>query len=108
MKRENVYSAIDSERDFQDARWGTVEQHPHEVGSWILIMEKLLADAREAWAGNAGDAKALDEIRKVAAVAVACGEQHGLPSRGMVSTLRPSSQPNPYRKDGYVRAKEDR
>ena len=100
MNRERVYDAIDSERRFQDERWGTVREHPHEVGSWILIMEKLLADAREAWAGSAGDIKALEEIRKVAAVAVACGEQHGLQPRPAVAFAKfgPNSQ-NPYRKD---------
>lgn len=97
MNRSEVYAAIDSERRFQDQRWGTIEQHPHEVGSWILIMEKLLADARSAWAGSCGDIKALDEIRKVAAVAVACGEQYGLYPRPSIAFAKDFG-PNPDRK----------
>jgi len=76
-----VFGVIVDERQFQDKRWGTIQEHPHEVGSWILLMESLLVDARDAWCGNRGDAGALDEIRKVVAVGVACQEQHGVVHR---------------------------
>jgi hypothetical protein len=79
--KDGVFAVIVDERSHQDRKWGTVEEHPHEVGSWILIMESLLADARSAWSGNRGDAGALDEIRKVCAVGVACMEQHGVVHR---------------------------
>jgi len=81
MERQLVYKAIDSERAFQDRKWGTIEKHSHEVGSWIVIMHKLLRDAEDAWSGAAGDYKALEEIRKVIAVGVACCEQHGVYTR---------------------------
>ena len=91
MLRQDVYEAINTEREFQDRKWGSVQKHPHEVGGWILIMEQLLADARKAWASSKADTDALEEIRKVVApleeirkvvaVGVACGEQHGLPKR---------------------------
>jgi hypothetical protein len=81
MIRERVYNAIDSERDFQDRKWGTPDEHPHEVGGWITIMRKLLRDAEESWACSAGDVAALQEIRKVVAVGVACCEQHGVQTR---------------------------
>jgi hypothetical protein len=81
MGRDDVYTLIDGERDHQDAKWGEIEDHPHEVGSWILILEKLVQDARLAWVGKTGDKGALAEVRQIAAVAVACIEQHGAPSR---------------------------
>lgn len=81
MQREKVYESIDSERDHQDRKWGTVQEHPHEVGGWLTLMRKLLSDAEVAWAGSNGDYKALLELRKVLAVGVACAEQHGLPGR---------------------------
>ena len=81
MTRDKVYAAVDTERDFQDRKWGTIEQHPHEVGAWIALMESLLAHARDAWAGNPDDREALKGIRKVVAVGVACGEQHGMQCR---------------------------
>jgi hypothetical protein len=77
VERSEVFRAISSERDYQDRRWGTVEEHPHEVGAWIALLQKRVNDALVAWASSSGDVKALDEIRKVAALAVACGEQYG-------------------------------
>jgi len=81
MIRDKVYEAINAERDFQDRKWGKIEQHPHEVGGWLTIMRKLLTDAENAWASKAGDRAALEEIRKVIAVGVACCEQHGVETR---------------------------
>ncbi len=81
MDRKNVYASIDRERYYQDLKWGTIDDHPHEVGAWITLMRKLLNDAEEAWASRNSDQPALAEIRKVIAVGVACGEQHGLPGR---------------------------
>jgi hypothetical protein len=81
MERINVYAAIDTEREWQDRKWGTVAQHPHEVGGWITLMRKLLNDAEAAWCSEDGDIQALEEIRKVLAVGVACAEQHGLKGR---------------------------
>jgi regulation of enolase protein 1 (concanavalin A-like superfamily) len=81
MIRSRVYEAIDSERDLQDRKWGTVQEHPHEVGGWLTIMRKLMADAEAAWASKSDDRPALAEIRKVIAVGVACCEQHGVSFR---------------------------
>ncbi len=36
--RQQVFSAVSDERVFQDRKWGTIEDHPHEVGSWLTIM----------------------------------------------------------------------
>lgn len=79
--RQEVYSAINDERVYQDRKWGTIEEHPHEVGSWLTIMRQLLSDAERAYANGRGDAVALDELRKVVAVGVACMEQHGVVPR---------------------------
>lgn len=77
MQRSEVYEAIDSERDYQDAKWGSIGQHPHEVEVWLLLMEQYLADARKAWASSPRDEAALLELRKVVSLGVACMEQHG-------------------------------
>jgi hypothetical protein len=81
MERSKVFEAIDDERYYQDRKWGTIEEHPHEVGAWIMLMTALIRDAEVAWSSNAGDQRALEEIRKVLAVGVACAEQHGIPGR---------------------------
>ena len=70
-------NAVHDERVYQNRKWGTPTEHPHEVGGYLTIMRKLLADAEVAWATNRGDIGALDEVRKVVAVGIACREQHG-------------------------------
>lgn len=81
--RSEVYAAIDSERLHQDRKWGTPDKHPHEVGAWLTLMRQHLCDAEKAWSGSAGDREALLEVRKIAAIAIACGEQHGLETRSI-------------------------
>jgi len=71
-----VMGAIHDERVFQNRKWGTITEHPHEVGGYLTIMRKLLCDADQAWSSQRGDAGALDEIRKVVAVGIACMEQY--------------------------------
>lgn len=44
-------------------------------------MRAHLDRAQNDWAGSNGDVKALDAIRKVIAIGVACGEEHGLPKK---------------------------
>lgn len=74
---KSVLSAIHDERVFQNRKWGSIEEHPHEVGSYITIMRKLLNDAEQCFSVDSNDIRALDEIRKVVAVGIACMEQHG-------------------------------
>lgn len=75
--REEVFSVITDERVYQDRKWGTIDEHGHEVGSYLTLMRKLLRDAEDAYQNQRGDIGALDEMRKVVAVGVACMEQHG-------------------------------
>lgn len=81
MTRDKVYKAIDTERHYQDRKWGTVEENPHDVGAWLTIMRNLLTDAEVAFCTQSGDMAALIEMRKVIAVGVACFEQHGIGHR---------------------------
>ena len=81
MERGKVYRAIDTEREHQDRKWGSIERHPHEVGGWLTIMRVLLTKAEAAWARQADDRQALVEVRQVMAVGVACCEQHGVETR---------------------------
>ncbi len=81
MERAAVYQAIDNERDYQDAKWGTPAEHPHEVGAYLTLMQVHLQRAQAAWTNCNGDADALDALRKVLAIGVSCGEQHGIPRR---------------------------
>jgi len=86
VKREDVYAAIDSERDYQDAGKGNANRHANALdrflpGEIILCMEKCLADAREAWYKPDGGTACLPFIRKVAGLAVLAMENYGAPKR---------------------------
>ena len=81
MSREDVYVAIDGERDYQDQKWGTIEQRQKQVGSWLTLIRHALMEAEREWASSRGDESALAEIRKVVALGVACLEQHGVSRR---------------------------
>jgi hypothetical protein len=89
MTRQKVFDAIDSERNWQDRKWGAIDKHPHEVGGWLTLIRQHLRDAEAAWSGHPDDREALVEIRKVMALAVACCEQHGVQNR------HPHSHPQP-------------
>lgn len=84
--RATVYKAIDSERDYQQKKWRHIrgehelKESQHPVSSWILFMEEYLARARRfSTGGETGMAhvNTMSEIRKVAALAVACMEHRG-------------------------------
>ena len=81
--RANVYDAIDTERYHQQQKWGTIENHPQSVGGYLTLMRVHLTNAEAAWAKTDTDKDALKCLRKVLALGVACGEQHGLPKRDM-------------------------
>lgn len=81
-KRRNVIEAINTERDYQDSLPGNLtDRYLHSVGESILLLEEYVQRAKQEWVNNAGDWDALDEIRKIAAIAVRCMEQHGAPRR---------------------------
>ena len=76
--RKDVYSAINSELAYQKARFG---ENPHEIdafATYIRQYSKLLDET--ATQPNPPEAK-LAIVRKIAAIAVRCMEQHGAPER---------------------------
>lgn len=84
MERKEVYSVVNDERVYQDRRWGTIEERPKQVGAWLTLMRHLLTKSESDWATSRGDYDALDEIRKLVAVGVACMEQHGAVARNPI------------------------
>ena len=73
---ETVFDIIDGERDYQDVKWG--KDHSHDVAAFVVFMREYhnqvvrRASKENGWSG------ALDELRKVAALGVACMEKHGV------------------------------
>ena len=77
--RADVYDAIDSEREYQGSlpRNDVKNQTPMEH---LAIIERVVGDMKDAWYDNPGQPP-MDYMRKIAAVAVRCMEQHGAPRR---------------------------
>ena len=87
-----VFRVIDQERDYQEKLWGnTPSKGKHEIGAFILFIEQYVDKAKDAitqFADPTGSDQALHQLRKVAALCVACMEQHG-------AAYRSSSEPTP-------------
>ena len=83
--RKEVYEAIDSERDYQDSLWRPVQSRgDHSVTEFLLYIEDYVAEARKILARTASplaEEQALPVLRKIAALAVSCMEQHDAPMR---------------------------
>lgn len=75
----NVLRAVLVERAYQDAKHGSIEEHGHTLGEWLLIAEAELAEAKNALIkGGTGRDSVKSELIQVVATLFACLEQHGL------------------------------
>ena len=83
MKREDVYKLIDGERKYQN-KWDVLrakkglptKDEYATVESWILWMEDYLVRARTAATNDVDKTEALEQIRKVTALGIACMENN--------------------------------
>lgn len=79
MDRCDVYELIDGERSYQIERHAEIfkdtphSDENHSVGDWLIFMEEHIAQAKNSVYFLATD-DALAQVRKVAALAVACME----------------------------------
>jgi len=87
VTRPEVYAAIDSERDYQIKRWGYrqcnnhFEEADHGVCDYIVYMHHYLDLAIEKASTEAGNDAALEMLRKVVTLGVACFEHNGIRPR---------------------------
>lgn len=80
--RQEVYAAIDTERNYQDSKWSPVEDHQHTIEEWLVYIQDYLTEAIHQASRNASPSPdALDTIRKITGMGVACMEQNGAPVR---------------------------
>ena len=78
ITRKKVYKVIDGERDYQNYLGSDrMDGSDHSVGDYLTMMDTYFRRAKDAWTNNPGDVASLKEIRKVAAIAVRCMEEHG-------------------------------
>ncbi len=87
-EREEVYQVIDGERDYQESRWNistTNTAGNHSVTEFLVYMRDYVEEALHHVSRHADPGAsdiALNSVRKVAALGVACMEQHGVLRRG--------------------------
>ena len=82
MKRSEVYTLIDGERDYQDKLGPErTDGRQHTVGDYLLMLDVYVARAKEAWVANPGDEQCLEIIRKCAGICVHCMEDWSAPAR---------------------------
>lgn len=80
MKREDVYKIIDEERDFQCINNIGTNLVEYPIAEWLLFIESSLNKAKLSVC-NLRRFDALEEIRKIAALSVACMKFHRAPER---------------------------
>lgn len=83
MKRQEVYEAIDTERDYQDSKWGVTDDPnyvSYEPAQFLIDIEIHLNKAKQA-NYNIDKEAVMSELRKIGALAVKCGEVHNMPKR---------------------------
>lgn len=82
MKRDDVYKLIDGEREYQKKRWNpdtTITGGIHHVTDYLVYMQDYIHEAMHI-VSRAADPSASDQaleiIRKITAMGVACMEQN--------------------------------
>jgi hypothetical protein len=91
MNRKEVYERIDQEREYQRLRWGIDLPETGELlkptESFLLYIQHHLNKAIAEISSTPTDKEALNEVRKIAALAVACLEQHGCDERDLSNVV---------------------
>jgi hypothetical protein len=97
VTRENVYQAIDTEREYQDLRWaGTASSNRRSsnhgatdrtLDEFALYILGYANDLAKISSHTDNPTEKLDFVRKVAGLCVACMEAHGAPNREIPNEL---------------------
>lgn len=91
LSRDEVYYAINKERDRQDDKWGP--NKPQSLPGFLIVLEKELQEAKDAWVKNVeGEHAPLNELVQIAATAVACLEKYGVTGSAISTNDIPESQ----------------
>ena len=91
--RKDVYELIDGEREYQEALWGETlsgnrpGDGERSIDEFSLYLVGYADDLLKSASHFSSSHEKLSIIRKLAALAVACMEQHGAPQREMPSAL---------------------
>jgi hypothetical protein len=96
MTREQIFEALIGERRYQQQKWSAQPgrerfryghsivdsaEHLHEVDAFVNYVLRYALKANDVASTAGGPFQALCVLRKVAALCLACFEQHGVPTR---------------------------
>ena len=85
MTRSEVYNLINGEREFQDSFWKDIDDAGWSPTDWCVFIRMYLEKAEKGMLGakSVDDARAIqmENIRKIAALAVAAMENNNTPER---------------------------
>jgi len=85
--RKEVYNAISGEREYQNEKWGGLNDAVNSISAYTLWMEhqldelRQLASTQDELPGTPTAEQMLHVVRKATALGVACMETHGAPLR---------------------------
>lgn len=87
LSLDDVFAALESERDYQVRRWGyrqpdgSLMEGPRSVEDYLVYMKHYLTKTFAEASEKPGIVPALEMLRKVVTLGVACFQQHGVPMR---------------------------
>ena len=80
IPRADVYRVIDGEREYQEKLPGNRSEDPKRiraVSEYLTMLDHYVRHAQDAWTTRAGIEVPLQDMRKIAALAVRCMEEWG-------------------------------
>jgi hypothetical protein len=86
---EEVIASLYNERAYQIRRWGVRQPNggfrevQKPVEAFIVYMQSYLNEAVDQISHDNTDQNALETLRKVVTLGIACFEQHGVPTRDL-------------------------
>jgi hypothetical protein len=80
--REEVYKAIDSERDYQDSLWSSGTMANKTIGDWVSVIRVYLRRAEDAWTYDSEE-NVMDYVRKIAGIGAHAMEKLGIVRRSI-------------------------
>jgi len=78
--RSDVFVAINSERNYQQAKWGDLDTR-NRIGDFLIYMERELRKATDGYYSPDEPKDVMTAVRKVTSVGVAMMEKFGAPLR---------------------------
>lgn len=81
VTRQQVYVALDSERNYQDRKWSDQQEVAPGIDAFAAYVQGYTNELIHSCSHTSSIEERLNFFRKVGALCVACMEAHGAPLR---------------------------